>query len=91
MKQPIQETEMIMSISRAGEPYGAAFGNPVASLTAAIRRLCARYVAWRMEQSAVAVLQSMSDRQLSDIGLSRSDITRAVRRSPADRAATREH
>jgi uncharacterized protein YjiS (DUF1127 family) len=75
---------MIMSMSRTVEPYYAAVSGPVTSLTAAIGRLCAAYVTWRMEQSAVAVLQSMSDRQLSDIGLSRSDIPRAVRRSPAD-------
>ena len=81
-----------MSISRTAEPCHAAASNPVIPLAAAIRRLCARYVAWRMEQSAVAVLQSMSDRQLSDIGLSRSDITRAVRRSarPTDCAAACE-
>jgi uncharacterized protein YjiS (DUF1127 family) len=70
---------MIMSMSRTS------------CLTAAIRQLCAAYITWRMEQSAVAVLQSMSDRLLSDLGLSRSDITRSVQRSPADRAAPREH
>jgi uncharacterized protein YjiS (DUF1127 family) len=34
---------------------------------------------WRLEQAAIATLCSMSDRELRDIGLTRGDITRAVR------------
>jgi uncharacterized protein YjiS (DUF1127 family) len=46
---------------------------------AAMKRMCAAYIAWRMEKSAIAALRSMSDRALTDIGLARSDITSAVR------------
>ena len=78
-----------MSFSKAVEPRHAAVRDPLASMAAAIRKLCAAYVIWRMEQSAIAVLRLMTDRELRDIGLSRSDITRAVRRSgaPIGRAA----
>jgi uncharacterized protein YjiS (DUF1127 family) len=85
--------EMVMRLSRAVERRYAAVRDPLASMVAAIRKLCAAYVIWRMEQSAIAVLRSMTDRQLSDIGLSRSDITRAVRPSgaPIGRAAASGH
>jgi uncharacterized protein YjiS (DUF1127 family) len=38
---------------------------------------------WRIEQAAIAQLWSMSDRELKDIGLSRSEITSAVRAEAA--------
>ena len=49
----------------------------LAALGAAIRHLCVVYITWRLE-SAIIFLQSMSDEELSDIGLSRSDLTSAV-------------
>jgi uncharacterized protein YjiS (DUF1127 family) len=81
---------MIMSISTTADRHRA--GGVMATLAAAIRRSCAAYVSWRMEQSAVAVLHSMSDRELGDIGLSRADITKAVRsRAARDRAFACEY
>ena len=38
----------------------------------------AGYTSWRVQQAAIAHLRSMSDRELKDIGLSRSQIECAV-------------
>jgi uncharacterized protein YjiS (DUF1127 family) len=37
------------------------------------------YITWRIEQTAIAQLALLGDRELEDIGLTRSSITRAVR------------
>jgi uncharacterized protein YjiS (DUF1127 family) len=37
------------------------------------------YLAWRGERTAITQLKSMSDRELRDIGLARSQIAAAVR------------
>jgi uncharacterized protein YjiS (DUF1127 family) len=41
------------------------------------------YLTWRIEQAAMQQLGRMSDHDLSDIGLSRSEITHAVSHSAA--------
>ena len=66
-------------ISSAAEPSSCSAGAGPGVLVAALKRLCAAYVAWHMERMAVAALRSMSDRELSDIGLARSEIGSAVR------------
>jgi uncharacterized protein YjiS (DUF1127 family) len=48
-------------------------------LGAAAKRLYAAYIAWRLEKTAIAALRSMSDSDLSDIGLTRGEIMSAVR------------
>jgi uncharacterized protein YjiS (DUF1127 family) len=70
---------MIMSISTTVGPHEQAGGGALGALGGAVKRLLAAYIAWRLEQSAIAVLRTMSDRELKDIGLSRSDIMSAVR------------
>lgn len=52
-------------------------------LSTTLKRWWAAYMTWRVEQAAIAQLWSMSDRQLKDIGLARSEITGAVRGEPA--------
>ena len=48
------------------------------------------YITWRITRAAIAQLCSMSDRELKDIGLTRCDITCAVRGEAArDRAFSR--
>jgi uncharacterized protein YjiS (DUF1127 family) len=49
------------------------------------------YITWRIEQAAIAQLWAMSDRELKDIGLTRSEITRAVRLEVRDRRFGRYH
>jgi uncharacterized protein YjiS (DUF1127 family) len=48
------------------------------------------YITWRMEQAAIAHLWSLSDRTLKDMGLTRSEIPRAVKEI-AQRARTGCH
>jgi uncharacterized protein YjiS (DUF1127 family) len=47
-------------------------------LAATLKRWWVAYITWRIEQAAIALLWSMSDRELKDIGLTRSEITSAV-------------
>lgn len=55
-----------------------------------LKRWWKAYMTWRIEQVAIAQLWSMSDRELKDIGLTRSEITGAVRGEAArDRAFSR--
>jgi uncharacterized protein YjiS (DUF1127 family) len=70
---------MIMSQSTTVDLRGEAGSGILTMPVAAMKRMCAAYIAWRMEKSAIAALRSMSDRALTDIGLARSDITSAVR------------
>ena len=49
-----------------------------ARLVADLKRWWMTYLIWRTEQAAVEQLQAMSDRELRDIGLARSEITGAV-------------
>jgi len=48
-------------------------------LVAALKRLWVAYRNWRIEQQTIDQLRSMSDAQLKDIGLVRSQIEIAVR------------
>ncbi len=52
---------------------------------AAMNRWWAAYIAWRIRRNAVNALQSMSDLGLKDIGLSRSEVTGAVRHDAVSR------
>ena len=56
--------------------------SPTATTVAAkSTRWWVAYITWRIEQTAIAQLSSMSDRELKDIGLSRSQIEAAARNS----------
>jgi uncharacterized protein YjiS (DUF1127 family) len=54
-------------------------------LGATLNRWCVAYLTWRIERAAITQLGSMSDRQLGDIGISRSEIVSAVK-GEVDRA-----
>jgi uncharacterized protein YjiS (DUF1127 family) len=47
-------------------------------INGALKRWWTSYMNWRVQQLAAARLRSMSDRELKDIGLSRSQIEFAV-------------
>jgi uncharacterized protein YjiS (DUF1127 family) len=51
----------------------------VNDLGATLNRWCVAYLTWRIERAAITQLGSMSDRQLRDIGISRSEIVSAVK------------
>jgi uncharacterized protein YjiS (DUF1127 family) len=81
-EQTDHTTEYIMStISNAARRHSAAGGGLLHALGTALRGSWAAYMARRQQHLAVAKLQSMSDHQLKDIGLSRSQIESAVRGS----------
>ena len=63
----------------------------IAPLAATLKRWWLAYITWRIEQAAIAQLCAMSDRELKDIGLTRCEITRAVRREVGDRLSGRSH
>jgi uncharacterized protein YjiS (DUF1127 family) len=72
--------EMIMStISNTAAPRVSVTGGFLAMAAAAVKRWWSAYIAWRMQEAAIALLKSMSDRDLKDIGLSRSQVDAAVR------------
>jgi uncharacterized protein YjiS (DUF1127 family) len=54
----------------------------VKNLGTTLNRWCVAYLTWRIERAAIAQLWSMNDRQLRDIGISRSEIVSAVRGEP---------
>lgn len=49
------------------------------NVAATLNRWCVAFLTWRVERAAITQLWSMSDRQLRDIGISRSEIMGAVR------------
>jgi uncharacterized protein YjiS (DUF1127 family) len=73
--------EMIMS-TIPGAPtaaHGAAQYSWASGLATTLKRWRAAYITWRIEQAAITQLWSMSDLELKDVGLTRSNITVAVR------------
>jgi uncharacterized protein YjiS (DUF1127 family) len=72
--------EMVMS-TQFGAPTSVR-DRPLAlgsSLVATVKTWWVAYFARRVERAAIIQLHAMSDRQLQDIGLPRSQIERAVR------------
>ena len=51
----------------------------LSELCARFKRWWSSYLTWRLERAAIRQVSSLSDRQLKDIGLDRSEIMRAVR------------
>ena len=71
---------MIMRTASSGiaVPQGIARQFWVSGVVALLKRWLVAYRSWKTEQAAIARLHSMSDRELKDIGLTRSAITGAV-------------
>jgi uncharacterized protein YjiS (DUF1127 family) len=63
---------------RAPAAQTAATSSWTALLQVKFRAWWAAYVTWRIEQAAMQQLTRMSDHDLRDIGLTRSEITHAV-------------
>jgi uncharacterized protein YjiS (DUF1127 family) len=76
----VTTSEMTMSTPLSAH---ATAGQPRARrLTAILRRWWAAYERRRVERLAIACLEAMTDRQLKDIGVTRSQIEFAVRGEP---------
>jgi uncharacterized protein YjiS (DUF1127 family) len=76
---------MIMSTTTIAGTDEQTGSGALARVAAALKRLGTAYVSWRLDQAALATLNSMSERELADVGLSRSDIPRAMRSGGAAR------
>jgi uncharacterized protein YjiS (DUF1127 family) len=72
--------EMIMSsiFNAPAVAQGIAQQSPAHRAVTALIRWWVAYTTWRIEQSAIARLGTMNDRELKDIGISRSAIRHAV-------------
>jgi uncharacterized protein YjiS (DUF1127 family) len=75
-----EQTHMIMSTILSAPPEALCIARQswVDRLVARLKRWWVAYIAWRIQQGAIAQLKSMNDRELKDIGLSRSQIECAV-------------
>jgi uncharacterized protein YjiS (DUF1127 family) len=62
----------------------------VGAVATAVRRLTARLVAWHRARATYRELMALDDRQLADIGLSRSEIEGIALIGKAAAAITRE-
>ena len=69
---------MSTTVSAPAAPRGIAGQSWFKELVATLERWLAAYMTWRLEQAAIAALSAMSDRELKDIGLTRSEIASAV-------------
>jgi len=69
------------TIASAPVAHGMTRQSWVGGVASALKRRWLAYITWRMEQAAIAHLKSMSDRDLKDIGIARSQIEAAVKGS----------
>ena len=60
-------------------PQAMVWRSRLSELVAPWKRLRSAYKSWFVERAAITQLSSLSDRQLKDIGLNRSEISDAVR------------
>lgn len=70
---------MSMMSNALAAPHGTARRSWASILADMLQRWLVAYMTWRLERAAIAQLGSLSDRTLKDMGLSRSEIMRAVR------------
>jgi uncharacterized protein YjiS (DUF1127 family) len=83
------ETTLSTSISPAAPTQGSRKHFGATSATITMKRWWGSYVRRRVEREAASRLWSMSDRELKDIGLSRSQIMGAVNEAARDRIFSR--
>jgi uncharacterized protein YjiS (DUF1127 family) len=60
-------------------PQAMVWRSRLTELVALWKRWRSAYKTWRLERAAITQLSSLSERQLKDIGLNRSEIIDAVR------------
>ena len=75
----INATEMIMRISAAPAAVGERPRAQASGLAATVKSWWIAYLTRRVEKVAIMQLHAMSERDLKDIGLTRSQIEQAVK------------
>ncbi len=80
---------MSTTLSAPAPAQGVGWPSWARGLGAAVKRGWVAYLLWRNERAAAARLASMSDRELNDIGLTRSGIATAVRGADREQAFNR--
>src|SRR5215510_11760708 len=73
----LMETIMSTILSTPASAQNVGWPSSTKSLGATLKRWWVAYLVWRIERTAATRLFSMSDRQLKDIGLTRSGIAGA--------------
>jgi uncharacterized protein YjiS (DUF1127 family) len=74
----IAEMTMSTTFTAPAAPQGMAGQSWARKLVTTLERWWIAYMTWRVERAAIAALSAMSNRELKDIGLTRSEITSAV-------------
>ena len=82
---PARNRETIMSIISSIAPQRTDVGGIVRAVGGVIARWWTAYTIWRIERLAISRLMAMSDRQLRDIGIERSQIAFAARGGDRER------
>jgi uncharacterized protein YjiS (DUF1127 family) len=77
------ETVMSTMSNALNAAQGMLVPSGLSRLRATLAHWWVAYMTWRIEQAVIAQLGLMSDRELKDIGLTRSRITGAVRKEAA--------
>jgi uncharacterized protein YjiS (DUF1127 family) len=70
---------MIMSTISGTRAHRSAAFEFLGRMAGALKHAWEAYHSWRIQEATITYLRSLSDRQLKDIGLTRSRIDRAVR------------
>ncbi len=68
-----------MSTLTSTTDHAVADGSIATTILAALKRCWVAYMTWRIEMAAAAMLRSMSEHDLADLGISRSAIEDAVK------------
>jgi uncharacterized protein YjiS (DUF1127 family) len=71
--------ETIMSTLTSTTEHLGANSTAATAIVGALKRCWVAYITWRLERAGIASLRSMSERELSDLGIARSEIEEAVK------------
>jgi uncharacterized protein YjiS (DUF1127 family) len=74
----IAEMTMSTTFTAPAAPQGIAGQSWARKLVTTLERWWIAYMTWRVKQAAIAALSAMTNRELKDIGLTRSEIASAV-------------
>jgi uncharacterized protein YjiS (DUF1127 family) len=74
-----------MSTLTSTTEHAVADSGVASTILAALKRCWVAYMTWRIEMAAIATLRAMSEHDLKDIALPRSEIAEAVKYRHGDK------